>query len=29
MGRMFGWMLPAHPGRLALSKMDFLGAAGP
>ena len=25
MGRLFGWMLPAHPGRLALSKMDFLG----
>lgn len=26
MGRLFGWMLPSHPGRLALSKMDFLGA---
>ena len=26
MGRMFGWMLPSHPGRLALSKLDFLGA---
>ncbi len=25
MGRMFGWMLPAHSGGLALSKMDFLG----
>lgn len=25
LGRMFGWMLPAHPGRLALSRMDFLG----
>jgi len=25
MGRLFGWMLPSHPGRLALSKMDFLG----
>ena len=25
MGRMFGWMLPAHSGRLHLSKLDMWG----
>ncbi len=25
MGRMFGWMLPSHSGKLALSKMNMMG----